>query len=184
MEGRITPLVIYRAVEAYCRGIGIQGLAPFSEQESEWHGIATFATSLIGADYQYNDPSPFKVVAAVGLAVAKLATIPTNVPDFVFSSQGIESIDDFNCPRLLPSLAAVRVGLQLLHNAEVGPFDPTTGEGRRLENEITISQHFLKDFAHAMSKACRAENPQISSIALIFESLAYKSNQWAEDDDC
>jgi len=182
MISDITPEVVFTAANAYCSGID-QELKPFSETEDHWRYVCDYSNELLSKDYQFEDPSPFKVVAALNLAIAKHAEIPTTLSDYAFAAEGIESVADFNCPRLVPSIAAIRVGIALLHNAEVGPVDKETGRARILSKKIKISRHCCKDFAHTLSKASRATNPQVGSIALIFEVLAYKDNTDAEDEE-
>jgi hypothetical protein len=183
MIDQVTPEVVFTAVEAYCVGIGIDSLHPFGETKEDWIQLCEYATSLLAADYQYDDPSPFKVVAAVAVAIGKMAEIPEDLSDAVFAAQGVESATDFHCPRLIPCITGVRVAISLLHNAEVGPWDEMTGDGRKLVNKIKMSKHFYKDLAHTVSRAIRQDTPEIGAIALIFERLAYQFNEGAEDLD-
>jgi len=181
MEHHVTPEAVYEAIESFCIGFDIDGLPTYAESAGIWNDICVCATDLLGGYYQYDDPSPFKVVAATAIAIAKLAPLPEPDSDIKFAALGIESASDFSFPRLVPSIAAVRASAALLHNAEVGPFDMVTGEGRKLSNKIRFSKHTCKDLAHVLARASRSDDPQVGAIAIFFEMAAYKSNPDAED---
>ena len=51
MEEKVTPEIIYQAVESFCVGIGIDGLPTYAEDPDCRDSVATFANDLISEDY-------------------------------------------------------------------------------------------------------------------------------------
>lgn len=154
-----------------------------------WRDLEMFSRSIIrNAWGGGSDPSPFKIASAVSIAIVAKAPIPKFLPDSVAEGNDLPAISRF--PYAPASIIALDYSLSLLHTAKVGDAN------KPLKEPLAISMHFYLDAIAALTFHARqleeisdrqvkmaATKVPFSLLALIYESVTYKSNKEAENGD-
>lgn len=152
-----------------------------------WRDVEMLSRSIIrNAWGGGSDPSPFKTVAAVSLAIVGSAPIPEFFTDKIVGEKRLPQIASF---QFAPAaIIALDYSLSLLHTCKVGD------EMRELSNPLEVSNHYYLDaiaaltfFGMEMKRLDRGDKlgptkVPFSMLSLIYEAVAYKTNTEAEND--
>jgi hypothetical protein len=141
-----------------------------------WLKVTQHSNLILDACYGRADPSPFKRLAAAGLAVMIDSPIPIMIPVSLRKSHWNDS-DFAKKQYFFPAVAVIDFCVEMLHNAEIGSASVS------LKNRIELTNHFHTDLA--MSLACEATEcakdgrhtgRTFHQFSLVLESCAYWFN--------
>ena len=117
---KITPSLLYERIAASCDRIGIVGLNPLAEIGPFLESACLDFGRLCNEDAEVNPRSFGRELAALAVSIAAHAPISRLLPngrdalsDEQWSKLGFITMQDFNMVRLLPSLVALDLCLEL-----------------------------------------------------------------------
>ncbi len=125
-----------------------------------------------------NNPSPFKILAAVSIGIITKAPIPEFFSDKQIKDNKLPPIAAFSGAPA--AIIALDYSLTQLHKTKVG------SDFREISAPLRMSNHYYLDLIaaltlHGKEIRCHSFHPDrtkvpFSMLSLIFEALAYKSN--------
>lgn len=183
-------MITFEEVRDFCldfceeKGIDVEACPRAIEQGENpdikpWVDLIHRAEGIIGSNWGYTDPSPFKQVAALSMAIVEKAPLPDTIPRELALDAGLDE-NTAKMPKSLKAMIALELAVEYLSTSAVGenPDDPR----KQLKNPISMSGHFRKDFLWVLAtRSVRMDS--FNAISLIYEALAYKANPDAQNDD-
>ncbi len=159
-----------------------------------WRSVEINARMILNKGWGGVNASPFKTCAATVLSIVSYAPVPAYISEDVIRDNNLHP--NFQYPYSLISYIALDYCLSALHTSIIGTKQEKEEDNRVIENPISCSKHFATDMLATIAiqadKARATKGGGIEPVdlavafnllSLLFEALAYKSNQESLEND-